>query len=307
MNSKIKKVFELFPQFEIFIRQLYYSNTTVYKKLKLSKPKTKVKYSVIPNLFDKIKNKINMLGIENGDILIVHSSMDKLYSLGVSSKNILDYLIEKVGDRGTLVLPVYPIINRNNLVDRQKYDVKKTVCSTGMIPNIFLRYSEVVRSEFPYNSLAAKGKKASEMMKNNLKSDLAHGPNSSWEYCINNHAKVLFLGVEAYHTATIVHAVEDLLDKEWPISDWYEEKQYIIKNENSEKIFTARIRKQYWSRFLTEHYTAKVFEDKLLLKRLKIEGIPIEYIPDSKKLIDFLINETKTGKLYLKIPKKYWK
>lgn len=307
MKKIVKWIIGSSPYPELFIRRLYYSST-YFNKFKKIKVKKENQVTTNPFLFDQICKCINELGINKGDILIVHSSMDVLAPSGASTKQYIDMLLETVGECGTLVIPTFPLYNqRNEDLDVDIYNPRKTLCWTGMLPNIFLRYPDVVRSKFPVNSLAAKGPHALEMMRHNLESDLAHGKNSSWEYCINHHAKILFLGVDPSHSSTIVHTLEDLLDSEWPIKNWYEYKKYLVIDNNEEKLVTARIRRQYWSRYVTSFYRSHISKKNGYLKETSIDGITIGYISDSKQYIDFLNDQLNKGRLFFKVPKKYLK
>jgi len=304
----------LSPYPELWIRRIYYSNAYLKKLVNIKDGRKQKQVEIIPGLFGKIVEYMKTLGIEKGDILIVHSSMDALSPTGASAKEYIEMLLDLVGEKGTLVIPAYPLYkgNTTNYKSRRNQDIpiynpKKTICWTGMIPNIFLRYSGVIRSEFPENSLAAKGPCAEDMMRRNLESDLALGKNSSWEYCVKHHAKILFLGVKSHHSTTVVHAAEDLMDSEWPIENWYEKKQFFVKRKQGKELITVRLRRQYWFRFITSHYRSKVFIKNNFLQESEIDGICVGYISDSKKLVDFLIMRTRQGKIFFKIPRKYWK
>ncbi|MDP8219667.1 MAG: AAC(3) family N-acetyltransferase [Candidatus Theseobacter exili] len=314
MRPFVNFLLGLNPYPELLIRRIFYSNN-FFKKLKEIRVKKKnKKVEVIPDLFKKVVNHIKTLGIKKGDILIVHSSMDGLASTGASPKQYIDMLFELVGEEGTLVIPAFPLykksitnVDHSGNQDILVYEPKRTICGTGMLPNIFLRYPAVIRSEFPINSLAAKGPCAEEMMRNNLESDLAHGKNSSWGYCIEHYAKVLFLGVKSNRSTTIVHAAEDLMDSEWPIENWYEKKQFVIKRKQDEQLITVRSRRPYWFRFVTSHYRSRVFIKNNLLQESEVDGISVGYIPNSRKLVDFLAMRAIKGNLFFKVPRKYWK
>lgn len=295
------------PYPEMWIRWIYYNSSILQKFKKNRKTKAHQPQPVRIGLYEKVIEHIKTLGIQKGDILIVHSSMEGLSATGASAKHYIDMLLQLVGEDGTLVLPAFPLYNTKKDQGVPKYEPKRTVCSTGMMPNIFIRYPGVIRSEFPVNPLAAKGKYAEQMMRDNLKGDLAHGKNSAWEYCVEHNAKILFLGLKAYHSCTVVHAAEELLDSEWPIKDWFEKKQYIIKRTQGEELITIRQRKQFWSRYVTAHYRSKVLAKEKLLQEKTVEGLCISYIPDSKRLVDFLMLRARQGKLMYMIPRKNWK
>ncbi|MDD4363525.1 MAG: AAC(3) family N-acetyltransferase [Atribacterota bacterium] len=276
---------------------------------KILKKHNQNNFSVIPGLAEGVFTYISSLGIKKGDILIVHSSMDGLARLGIPPNKIIDLLLDMVGSEGTLVFPAFPIINKRMSNTIQIYNPKSTVSWTGMLPNIFCRYNGVIRSPFPYNSLAAKGFHAENMMKNNLLTDLPHGKNSAWEYCINHNAKILYLGIHAESAFTIVHAVEDLMDEEWPVNNWYKYANYKVKLSNELYNVTIRhVNTSHWFQFVRKYYALYVLQKNGFVIKNNIQGIPIDYIPESLDLVNYLMNNAKSGNIvYYAIPKKYLK
>lgn len=279
------------------------------KLLKINETGNAVEYSNVCNEFFQFLG--NRLGIEKGDILIVHSSMEGLKSLGADVKEIIDQLLNLVGEEGTLVIPTFPKYNKKKTYNGESidiYDVKRTLCWTGMLPNIFLRYKDVIRSEFPYCTLAAKGYYANEMMKHTWESDVAQGKNSAWGFCAEHHAKVLFLGVKAFHSITESHMVEDYLDSKWPIREWYENKKYcIITSNKEEKIVSIRQRKNNWAKFIPEYYNESMLELNGDIINVNYNNIDISFIPDLYDFNQMKIKNALNGKIDYRIPKKYWK
>lgn len=254
---------------------------------------------------------VDSLGIKSGDILIVHSSMDALSQFEVTPKEIIDWLLNIVGPEGTLCMPAFPMYRAKDYsIDEVTgeqviaYDVKKSPCWTGMLPNLFLRYPGVIRSEFPYNPLAAKGKHAIEMMKDNLLGDKPHGIHSSWDYCVNHDAKILYLGCPMYHSLTVSHISEDI-DEDWPIDDWYISQIYeIICVDGQRKNVTVNIPNEYYARYYSEYY----HEKELLrngLATIKTIGIcPIGYISNTTKLIRYYRSYSYSKRIAYKLPRR---
>lgn len=52
---------------------------------------------------------MDSLNIQNGDILILHSSMDEMANIGVDAIGLIRYFLEKLGEEGTLVVPTFPL------------------------------------------------------------------------------------------------------------------------------------------------------------------------------------------------------
>lgn len=309
----IKRLYEFLssysPRFEVFVRHVYY---LFLKDIIGNKKKASIKHKNAEK-FDKslLIDYVESLGINTGDILIVHSSMDALSQFGMSPKEIIDWLLELVGPEGTLCMPAFPLYRENDYsLDSQTgetiitYEVKKTPCWTGLLPNLFLRYPGVIRSEFPYNPLAAIGKEAEAMMKDNLLGDKPHGKHSSWEYCVNRHAKVLFLGCQMYHSLTLLHTREDL-DEPFPVENWYKRQSYLVKNGEEERRVIILERNPIWARFFTGQYCQRVLEKEGVAKVSTIKTIPLGFIPDAYFLKERLFQQSVPNLLTYRIPKRF--
>lgn len=299
-----------FQPFEVWVRHCYYfflKGKVNISKLGNEKPKRDVEELDKSLLFSYVDS----LGIKNGDILIVHSSMDALSQFEVTPKEIIDWLLNIVGPEGTLCMPAFPMYrDKDYSIDEVTgeqvitYDVKKTPCWTGMLPNLFIRYPGVIRSEFPYNPLAAKGKHAIEMMKDNLLGDKPHGIHSSWDYCVNHDAKILYLGCPMYHSLTIVHIREDL-DDSFPVRGWYKSQVYQINNGASKFTFPIYERKQIWSKYFTEMYCERILTKKLLADVKYVGGVPISFIRSTSKLREYIFKQDIFRFIFFKLPKKF--
>lgn len=313
MKKIVYFLFERIALFEVIFRLSYYNFSWIRKYAKKPSNKT-ISIEKDTKLFDTIIDKIKACGIKKGDFLIVHSSMDGLAKTDASPEMFIDALLEIVGDEGTLVFPAFPMEKKMKRAKCENsddeiliYDPKKTPSWTGLMPNIFCRYPSVIRSEFPNNSLAAKGKHAKDMMKDNLLGDLPHGKNSAWAYCVKHNAKILFLGLPSFHSNTVTHVAEDLMDASWPIKDWYEKKKYIVITSKGEQEIIIRERKQFWAQYIAEHYLSHLLKANALLVETNVEDVCLGFIENSNKLTEFLIHRAESGKISYIIPRKYWK
>ena len=307
MNKMIKMLYSTSMVPEVTIRKFFYSLPFLQKYYK---NRRKNSVNVEKKKIDKeiLFSQINKANISEGDLLIVHSSMDSLNHFDISPKELIDFLMKLIGNRGTLAMPAFPVYKKDiasNDKIENLYDARQKLCATGMLPNVFLRYPNVVRSRFPYNTLAAVGPLADGMMQNNLNSDLAFGKGSSWHFCKEQEAKILLLGVPSHQTTTMVHVAEDYLDNKWPIKNWYVTRKFKIKDGQEILSKTIRIRDQFWVRFNASYYRTKCFKNEGLLNEWKYEGISFGIIENSSKLVDYIINRALNNKLFFKVPRKY--
>ena len=292
---------------EVFLRCLFESNIKIkYVAQKIYK-RRRLQKEIDINIGLEYKEKINSLEIKKGDILLVHSSMDGLAKLGLSPQELLDFLLDLVGETGTLVMPAYPkeVIDNNIYV----YDVNKSIPSTGLLPFIFFKYySNVERSSFPLNTLAAKGWEAKNIVQDNLKDVYSQGEYSSWKYCIERNMKILFLGVEACTCNTFIHYPEDILGESWPIKDFFIEKKFKIIQKNGEVIYkTIKERNPFWYRYFAMFYSGYWFSKNKYLYEYYINGVYLGLIKDTKKLAEEILTMAKNHEIFFAIPKKYWK
>lgn len=253
-----------------------------------------------------LREKLVSCGVNEGDVVLIHSSLDGLRSLGLSTEEIIDFILD-IFRNVTVVFAAFPIepIKRKEIY---QYDPKKTLCWTGMLPNVFLKRDGVFRSLFPYNTLAAKGPLAEEMMTNSLHSKTPHGKYTPWDYCRLQHAKILFLGTTSREANTMaLHMAPDIMCDKWPIDDWYENRRYLIRSDQDTIEKIVRIQRGFWYRFVNEYKTDYILKNAGYLRKIGVDDIPIEIVNDSFKMMEFILSRCNSGKLMYSIPKKYWK
>lgn len=312
----LKRMMEIYPGLEVAARKTARHLLFIKKLIKIAHAKKKEKQNM-DECIDKsiLIEYLKQLGIVNGDILIVHSSMRPLKKFGLSPTEVIDMLLDLVGEEGTLVMPSFTLYDEyvsgtfeESSMQEFVYDIRESTAWTGVITDLFWRRSDVMRSRFPDNPLAAHGKYSVEMFGQENKGDLAHGHYSAWKFCSEHHAKVLFLGIPAFNAITEIHLSEDILDERWPINGWFKERKYEIRDGKNAYNKITRIRKQFWSKYLTEYRCSYELRKQNLLKEESLMTIPISFIPDLAEMEEFVTARALEGDLLIfKIPKKYFK
>lgn len=146
------------------------------------------------------KNDLIKLGINKGDVLIVHASWLGMYALGVTPNEAIDIILDALGEDGTLVMPYY--------AQPSSYLDMDHLSSSAGILSEFLRKKEGVRiSVFPKFSMIAYGKKAEEIVHEHIESTYQFDEHSPYYIAMNDYnAKVLLLGMgRQVHKITIFH------------------------------------------------------------------------------------------------------
>lgn len=248
--------------------------------------------------------------ITENDIILIHSSTDGLDKIGISAQQCLEFLKSLIKDKGcTIVMACFPVTNLNPITEKSRpYDPEKTMCWTGLLPNMFIADPECIRTRFPYNSLAAMGPKAEEMMENDLDGKLVYGKNSPWRYCYEHHAKIFFIGVRASGSNTMaIHMVPDVMGDAWPVKEWYDEKIYKVRLNDEIVEVPVLKQKDFWYKYVMEEGTSGRLKKAGLLTEQSIGGCNLGMIRDSHIMIDYLVEQGKRKKLAYLIPGKYYK
>ena len=124
-----------------------------------------------------ILNDLKALGIKEGDVLIVHSSLSSMGNVEGGANTVIEALTDALGAEGTLLFPAFTYREVN---ESGCYDHNNTPVCVGTIPETFRKMEGVVRSLHPTHSVAARGKYAVEMTKDHEKSDTPMGEGSPY-------------------------------------------------------------------------------------------------------------------------------
>ena len=180
------------------------------------------------NTVDTIYKDLLNMGIKEGDILLVHSSLSSIGWICGSAQAVIMALQKAIGENGTLVMPAHsgensdPAQWMNPPVPKEwieqiyenmpAFDVNLTPTrGMGKIAELFRSQPKVHRSNHPQVSFAAWGKWAEDITKNHqLTPQLGMESPIGKMYALN--AKILLLGV-GYDSCTSFHLAETLCDK----------------------------------------------------------------------------------------------
>lgn len=307
------KIALLSPRIEVLLRKLYWYNVKWLKRFNPFANNGIVETQAKTCEFDEVIDCIRKMGVGEGALLVVHSSYDALATTGLSPKEIVEKLIELVGDTGTLAMPVIrhyieePGPTEMLHADLGKivcrYDVKRTVVSSGLLPMYLKKRSDAMISHHPLNPLCAVGPLAKEMMEHNLdgESPAPHGPNSSWKFCYDHNAIVLWLGVDSEHYNTMIHVSDEAMGN-WPWSDeeWYDKRKFIlVDEEKNESEITVKERKQKWGLLhLAEKNLNRDLVKNNIVRKDLVGGQIMVCMEKAKDFVDFLQNHPHKGYPY---------
>lgn len=177
----------------------------------------------LPRTRDSLAHDLRALGLESGDVVLVHSSLRSLGWVCGGAVAVVQALRDALGPDGTLVVPTQTMVNSDpKLWSRPPvpeswwpvirdtmpaFDPRITPSvKLGVIPEIVRTWPGAVRSNHPHTSFAALGPAAGELMaEHRLDSQL--GEASPLAALERAGAKVLLLGV-GFDSCTAFHLAE---------------------------------------------------------------------------------------------------
>ena len=157
-------------------------------------------------------------GLVKGDVVFVHSSIDKL-NIDFPFYKIIVLLQEVVGETGTLLYPCWHFRERAEEYLKNEeniFDVIKSRSVLGVLSEFARRQKDSHRSEHPINSVVASGKNALDFVKDHNQSIYPCGVRSPYYKLVEAGGKIIGLG-ERTVSLSFVHCVEDLMKDNFPM------------------------------------------------------------------------------------------
>ena len=155
--------------------------------------------------FEKIFQNLN---IKKGDNIIINSDIKKIlihYKKQKEKLNpnlILDSVLSKIGDDGTLLLPTF----NWDFCNGKEFNYFKTPSKSGSLTKVALSRNDFIRTKNPIYSFAVSGK--SQKFLKNLMHESCFDLNSPFGFLIKNKGKNLFIDIDYKESLTFVHVAE---------------------------------------------------------------------------------------------------
>ena len=120
------------------------------------------------------------MGLTGTETILIHSSMKSIGAVEGGADTVLDALMEFFAE-GLLLLPTHTwrSIDRGNPV----FDVRRSPCCVGILPELFRQRPGVVRSLHPTHSMAACGRGAAAYLAGELENNTPAPPAAAMTVC----------------------------------------------------------------------------------------------------------------------------
>ena len=191
----------------------------------------------------QIINDLKKLGVEEGDVLYVFSSLKSIGYVPGGPEVVIDALTEALGPDGTLVLPCFYFIGGEmtlTLEENKIFNPKTTPTVLGLIPEAFRRRPGVYRSVHPTHSVCAFGSRAKWITDGHENCATTFGKGTPFDKMMELDAKSLGIGVNIFRVISFIHYFEDVTDN-FPINV-YCEKKYEVRVIADGEIKTMKVK-----------------------------------------------------------------
>ncbi len=150
---------------------------------------------------------LQSMGILHTDAVMVHSSMKAVGEVEGGAETVIDVFLEYLRD-GLFMTPAHTWAQMGEA--HSYFDPKTEPACVGIIPNLFLKRSGVVRSLHPTHSIAASGAAAAEYVRGEENRATPCAPGGCWDRLRHIKAKILLVGV-THARNTFIHSIEEVL------------------------------------------------------------------------------------------------
>jgi len=177
---------------------------------------------------EKIIEDLRKLGIREGNVLFVHSSLKSLGFVEGGADAVIDALIESVGKDGTIAMPSFTLAGSmaQTLKRGIVFNPKTSPSTVGAITEAFRKRKRVHRSIHPTHSICAFGANAKWITNGHENASTNFGQGTPLYKIMEADGIILGLGVE-FGPVTFAHVLEDTIT-DFPIRV-YCDKEYVAK------------------------------------------------------------------------------
>ena len=242
---------------------------------------------------DQLVQVLDTLEIFPGDCVMMHSSAGAIQSWGWDAKEFIDFLIQYLGDDGTLAMPTHPKLRKDKNGNGLVYNVRRSPSTVGTTTEIFRRYSGTLRSECPYSAAAAIGPQAEYLTSGHRDSFAPHDKLSPYGRLAEIDGKCLCVGADLTRM-TILHVAEDILGDEWPIKDFHESQTILVRSGSQERSVVINRRRQWlWWYLSLERWSRQMFAQQLA-RSATLDDVTL-YAADARPTVDWMVDQARQG------------
>jgi len=244
-------------------------------------------------------------GIKKGDTVLVHSSLSKIGYVENGPKDVVEAILEVVGEKGNVLMPNSPNagLQLDYIRSLDFFDLAHSKSKLGAISEYFRLLPEAIRSAHPTEPVSCVGPDAEFYVGHHFGNLTPYNENSPFYKVAENNGKILYLGVSLDNAGTNLHVLEDMVEKfKFPVY-YPEEFEVMIRFENrTVRKMKTLVHNPEQSKKRKCNKLIPLFESKGVLHKVRI-GQAKSLIVDAKGMMDVMMNEYQSNGVTMYTPK----
>lgn len=295
MKTKIYKF--LFNSAQKLKRKLGIENFEAFKK----KNKRKVNRLIYKNKYDAndLIQVMKKMGMKKGSVVFIHSSMTEFYNYTGTAEELIQNIINVIGEEGTLMMPAYPKTQKFN--DEVDFDVLSSPSGAGYLSEVFRKMPGVKRSINLQHSVCAYGKLAEYFTNEHHLSSTAWDEHSPYYKMSQMNTLVFAFGLP-YFLGTMIHCTESILRSKYKYFQLFFTKKKVCRYKDVD----GNIRSYHYfthdfARRRNKKKIIKKYFDKNEFKNTTISNLRIEMV-DAKYTLDLFLQLAEKGITMYSVP-----
>lgn len=240
-----------------------------------------------------IVDDLRSIGIEEGDTLLVHSSMSKIGYLEHGPETIVSALLEVVGSKGNVLMPnsPNPMLQLDYIQKLKLFDVENSPSALGAITEFFRKLPEAKRSAHPTEPVSCIGPDSDYFVGDHFGCLTPYTDKSPFYRVAEKGGKILYIGVTLDNAGTSLHTLEDAVeDFKYPV---YFKDTFIVDvkfKDGSTKQMETKVHNPEQSAKRKCDGLIPMFEKEGVLRHVKI-GNADTLLLDAKGMFDCMLRE----------------
>lgn len=242
---------------------------------------------------DGLIEQLRTCGLEEGDSVLVHSSLSKIGFVEGGPKTFVEGLLTVIGPSGNLLMPSSPNpgYQLDYIRNLTQFDVANDPSKMGAITEYFRKLPGVLRSESPTEPVCCFGPKADWFTNGHLGETTPYTKNSPFARLAEANGKILYVGVTLDNAGTSLHVLEDAVpDFKYPV--YYPEVFDVsVKRTNGDLVpVSVKVHNPEQSAKRKCDGLLPMFESKGVMTRSTIGNAPT-LVFDAAKMLEVMIAE----------------
>lgn len=162
----------------------------------------------------ELESELKEMGIEQGDTLLVHSSLSKIGFVDGGAQTVVEGLLNVIGEKGNLLMPNSP--NASYQLEYIKsipyFDVENSASKLGSITEYHRQHPQSLRSWHPTEPVSCIGPAAKYFVSEHFGQITPYNEKSPFYRVAEQKGKILMIGVTLDNAGTNLHTLEDAIE-----------------------------------------------------------------------------------------------